>query len=523
MAPQVSAFAIASAFAVRNANHEIAARKAVVEVTGKPTTISTELTSALDAPRRALTAVLNARLIGRISVLIAAVERAKVNLGIVCPLMIVKGDGTLAKAQSVVAKPIETVLSGPAASLVGARWLSGLDDFIMSDMGGTTTDIGVLAAGRPLVAEQGAEVGGWRTMVKAIDVKTLGLGGDSEVHLGIDGAITLGPQRVVPISLLGQRYPDVIAMLQADWADADGGSMHGKFVVLPFGAVDSGAIATGLNQHEREVLGRVTDQPQALRKIAMSSGAQRAVASLRKKGLIQYCALTPSDVAHVLNLQDNWSKPAAELAAQLALRFRDMRAETPERLQAFCQSIWSATVALSARAILNTALQISPGPNALLDQLCAGVNVVHRAKISVSPSVPIVAVGGPVKVFYGEVAKRLNCDVVFAPNCDVANAVGAAAGFVAHRVVVTVDGDGNGVFRVHGAGTMASFGSAEAALKHAELAATEKALALALEFGAHEPRTTSTTTKTFLPEARDDNGLLQAIVSVEAIGRPVAR
>ncbi|RXM21876.1 hydantoinase/oxoprolinase family protein, partial [Citrobacter sp. AAK_AS5] len=89
-------------------------------------------------------------------------------IGIDCPLMIVKGDGTLALAERVALRPIETVLSGPAASLVGASWLSGLRDFIMSDMGGTTTDLGVLLDGRPQVAEQGAEVGGWRTMVKAI-------------------------------------------------------------------------------------------------------------------------------------------------------------------------------------------------------------------------------------------------------------------------------------------------------------------------------------------------------------------
>ena len=65
--------------------------------------------------------------------------------GIHVPLMIVKGDGTLALAETVsLCCPIETVMSGPAASLVGARWLSGRDSFIMSDMGGTTTDLGVV-------------------------------------------------------------------------------------------------------------------------------------------------------------------------------------------------------------------------------------------------------------------------------------------------------------------------------------------------------------------------------------------
>ena len=173
--PRVEAYAVAATFAVRNGEHEIEARTLITARTGKPVTISTELASALDAPRRALTAALNARLISRISALIAAVRRAMAQEQFVCPLMIVRGDGTLALADTVAARPIETVLSGPAASLVGAHWLCGLDDFIMSDMGGTTTDLGVLSGGRPRVSEEGAEVGGWRTMVKGSMSRPSGL------------------------------------------------------------------------------------------------------------------------------------------------------------------------------------------------------------------------------------------------------------------------------------------------------------------------------------------------------------
>jgi N-methylhydantoinase A/oxoprolinase/acetone carboxylase beta subunit len=117
--------------------------------------------------------------------------------------MIVKGDGTLALAQSVAKRPIETVLSGPAASLVGARWLSGLDNFILSDMGGTTTDVGALIDGLPRVNPEGAEVGGWRTMVRAIDVRTIGLGGDSEVADLLAKLLKgrLAPENASPVAL----------------------------------------------------------------------------------------------------------------------------------------------------------------------------------------------------------------------------------------------------------------------------------------------------------------------------------
>ncbi len=83
------------------------------EAPGKPVTLSTELSSDLDAPRRALTAVLNARLLSRIADLIASVSLARERLGIDAPLMITRGDGSLARAEAVALRPIETILSGP--------------------------------------------------------------------------------------------------------------------------------------------------------------------------------------------------------------------------------------------------------------------------------------------------------------------------------------------------------------------------------------------------------------------------
>jgi N-methylhydantoinase A/oxoprolinase/acetone carboxylase beta subunit len=514
----VDAFAIASAFAVRNPAHERRARDMIAAATGKPATLSTELTSALDAPRRALTAVLNARLISRISTLIGAVRRSMAELGIVCPLMIVKGDGTLALADQVALRPIETVLSGPAASLVGASWLCGLKDFIMSDMGGTTTDLGVLEAGRPRVAEQGAEVGGWRTMVKAIDVRTVGLGGDSEISIGLNGVITVGPQRVAPVSLLASRYPEVIAMLEADLADNEGGSLHGRFVLKPFGA--PGGAPAEITPREAEVLALVDERPKSMRKVAVSAAAQRALASLKRKGLVQTGGFTPSDAAHVLGLQDNWPGEAAGLAARLMVRFRDMRAADAARVEAFCREVWSETVRLTARVILETAFGKSFGAHELVDAVCSGRGAVGLARVALSPAVPVVAVGGPVRVYYGEVARRLSCEMVFPPFFDVANAVGAATGVVAKAVTVMVEGDGSGLFRVMGPAGSSVSTSGAAALAEAEAQARAAALAAAHEAGAHDPQIEVTITQSRLPDAVDDNGLLEATVRAEAIGRP---
>ncbi len=520
MASKVDAIAVASAFAVRNAAHELQARDLIVAETGKPVTLSTELSSSLDAPRRALTATLNARLIARVSGLIDAVGRAMAQLGIACPLMIVKGDGSLALAQSVAMRPIETVLSGPAASLVGAQWLSGLQSFIMSDMGGTTTDLGVLLNGRPRVNEEGAEVGGWRTMVRAIDVRTIGLGGDSEVALGAAGKLTINPQRIVPVSLLGARYPQVITLLQADMADVDGGgAMHGRFVLLPFGA-RAGAATAELPPREAEVLRLVTEAPQPLRKLATSLHAQRAIAALQKKGLVQVAGFTPSDAAHVLDLQANWSKPAAVLAAQLGCRLREMKLPTPERTQAYAQLVWSETVRLTAKAILDTACGYTLPDDKLVQAVCNGVSAVGLTQVSLRPNVPVVAVGGPVKVYYGEVAQRLGCDMVFPDYCDVANAVGAATGVVAHAVRVEVHGDGSGVFRLHSTVGTQQFTNAALALEAATALARQSAMDAVRAMGAADPQVQIQVNKSYFPNAVDDRGLMEAVVLAEGIGRP---
>ena len=522
MAAKVDAFAVASTFAVRNAAHEHAARDLIVARTGKPVTLSTELSSSLDAPRRALTAALNARLISRVTTLIEAVNRAMVQLHIQCPLMIVKGDGTLALAETVATRPIETVLSGPAASLVGAQWLSGLQSFIMSDMGGTTTDLGVLLDGRPKVTEQGAEVGGWRTMVRAIDVRTIGLGGDSEIHLGANGRITVGPQRIVPVALIGARYPEVVALLEADLADVDGGgSMHGRFVLLPFGA-RAGVPTAELTAREREVLQLVTERPQPLRRLAGSLSAQRAIASLKRKGLVQLSGFTPSDAAHVLGLQDNWSAPAARLAAQLGCRLREMKFPTPERTQQYAHDVWSETVRLSARTILDTAFGQHLREDKLIHAVCAGDGTLGLARITITPSVPVVAVGGPVRVYYGEVGRRLGCEVVFPEHCDVANAVGAATGVVAQTVTVRVDGDGSGLFMLHSTVGTKQFTDPAAAIEAATLLARESARDAAVAMGAADPEVKISLRKQLLPNALSDAGLLEAVVVAEAIGRPNA-
>src|SRR6202007_1540624 len=108
------------------------------------------------------------------------------------------------------ASPVQTVRPGPAASVVGAGFLSGLRDFAVADMGGTTTDVAIVAGGRPLIRPEGAGVGGWRTRAEAVAIRTSALGGDSEVCIDRERQLAVGPRRVMPLALLAQQVPQVL-------------------------------------------------------------------------------------------------------------------------------------------------------------------------------------------------------------------------------------------------------------------------------------------------------------------------
>ena len=118
---KVDAFAISSYLSVRNPEHEIAVRELVKSLAPYPVVCGHELSSALGFHERTITAVLNARLIPIITDLIASIKNVRDRLGIKAPLMIVKGDGSLMDESVAKERPVETILSGPAASIIARR------------------------------------------------------------------------------------------------------------------------------------------------------------------------------------------------------------------------------------------------------------------------------------------------------------------------------------------------------------------------------------------------------------------
>ncbi|MDO4541566.1 MAG: hydantoinase/oxoprolinase family protein, partial [Bacillota bacterium] len=205
---KVDAVAVSGIFSVRNPGHETTVKAMVRKSLGLPVVAAHELSSVLGMKERAVTAVLNARLIYVIDQLLTAVKDILRERNLDIPIMVVKGDGSLMSESLARERPIETILSGPAASIIGANFLSDTENGIVLDMGGTTTDIAVLKNGMPRLDKEGAKVGGWRTRVEAVEATTYGLGGDSRIHYNpVRKSFEAGPRRSWPVAVTCRDYP----------------------------------------------------------------------------------------------------------------------------------------------------------------------------------------------------------------------------------------------------------------------------------------------------------------------------
>jgi N-methylhydantoinase A/oxoprolinase/acetone carboxylase beta subunit len=471
---EVTAVAVAAYFAVRNPAHELAARDLVRERTGLPVTASHELSAKLGGPRRALTTLLNARLVSMIDRLISATERFLAQRGIAAPLMVVRGDGALVSAKFAHARPIETILSGPAASLVGARHMTGLDHAIVSDIGGTTTDVGVIDGGRPRLDPQGAMVGGFRTMVEAVAMRTYGLGGDSEVALeegGLRSRIKLGPRRIVPLALAAHEHGAVVSReLERQLRAPSPGRMDGRFAMRT-GVPDR--LAAGLSAPEAKLFGEIGTMPAPLDRLLASTAQAATLNRLVARGLVHIAGFTPSDAAHVLGDQDNWDAGSAGMGAELFARKRDGGGRPVEADgRALAARVLRALTRRSAEVILETAFVEDgiDGPaavaHALVQRAVDGDSGI--AQLALSLDRPVVGLGASAPLHYAALGALIGSTCIVPGDADVANALGAVVGQVRVSAEAHVSQPREGIFRVSAGDEVLDFGDENAALEAAQ-------------------------------------------------------
>ena len=165
---------------------------------GIPVICGNELFTDIDALQRGSSVLLNARLIPIIEEFISAIKTVLKDRNINVPVGIVRSDGSLMSEKFTSVYPVETILCGPAASVMGGVKLSNVPNSFVIDMGGTTTDIAIVKDFVPVTETKGVKIGQWKTFVKGLFIDTFGLGGDSAVRYN-NGKMYLDDVRVIPL------------------------------------------------------------------------------------------------------------------------------------------------------------------------------------------------------------------------------------------------------------------------------------------------------------------------------------
>lgn len=410
----VSAFAVSSFFSVRNHEHEVAARDSIRELTGLPVVCGHELSQDLGAFERAVTAFLNAQLIPVTERFMNTVEKEVRARGMDAKIFMLKCDGSVIGIKSALKKPIESIFSGPAGSLVGASFLVKKDTCAVIDVGGTSTDISVIYKNVPEMSESGAVVGGWKTRVKAIKMETSAMGGDT--HIWVKGeTILFESRRVMPLCRASRLYPGFLQQLKTT-------PMPSKirvginyqptkfYLKTEYKAMD-------LSKDEEETLNAISDVPTSTNEIYdrikkyPSSGV---FDSLMRKRLVQAIGFTPTDALHILGDYTEWDTEASLVGAQF---LGSMACMEPHEFAAQIKSEFTKNMAANIASYF-----LEDVPKHEIRKMFD-----TKSPVKFKIGVPIVLIGGPVSAFAEGLREILDAEILLHSHSDVGNAAGALA------------------------------------------------------------------------------------------------
>ncbi len=193
-------------FSSRNPEQEIAIRDGINHGM-EHVSMGHRLSGHLNFPRRIATTFLNEAIWDIYSNFVTQVVRFVRELKITAPIYILKADGGTFDIRQSTEYPVETILSGPAASIMGILSLADIkEDAVALDIGGTTTDIAVFADAVPLLEPYGVQIDRYKTLIRGLQTKSIGIGGDSRVKLEA-GKLVVGPEREGPAAACGGAHP----------------------------------------------------------------------------------------------------------------------------------------------------------------------------------------------------------------------------------------------------------------------------------------------------------------------------
>lgn len=202
-------FAVVGKFSTRNPKHENLMAEKLKHVS-EFTSAGHRLSGGLNFPRRIATAYHNSAVWRLNHQFVNAIEHSLSELRVTGEVNILKADGGTIPMRLSRGYPVQTIHSGPAASVMGSMAVNRITkDAVILDIGGTTTDAAIFAGGTPLLEREGITIQDRPTLVRAIKTQSIGLGGDSVVRIEENG-LKVGPQRAGPALALGGEQPTVM-------------------------------------------------------------------------------------------------------------------------------------------------------------------------------------------------------------------------------------------------------------------------------------------------------------------------
>lgn len=434
---KVAAFAVSGYFGVRNPEHELKVKEIIQEMTGLPVVCGHELSTSLGAYERAVTALLNAELIPVSKQFINSVRTIMQEKEIKATLMMMKCDGSLVSIEEALQKPVESIFSGPAASLVGAAYLTGLDTCVTVDVGGTSTDISMISGGIPEISSSGAKVGDWKTMVKAIRMETSALGGDSLVW--IKRKTYLGPTRAIPLCLAASEFPCLLDKLKKieipNERIMDEIIQPTSFFIR--NKENSPELLTGeLEEGEKAILNQLGVEPRSVSELSELTGKHPLMfagilKNLIRKRHVSQIGFTPTDALHVLGEYLRWNEKASVLGASILGKTLKKGAEE-----------FSAQI--KAEVVRRFTLELVSFFASDVKKEDLAKLIGNEAFLKFHIKVPVVLVGAPVRAYLKEINEAIDADIRIPAFYEVGNAVGALEGKIIHRTEILIRPSGAG-------------------------------------------------------------------------------
>lgn len=464
--------------------YEKTAEKIINEELGVPCVCGYDLYQEINVQRRGATALLNARLLPIMNDFFTSIDKSMEELGLDIPVQVVKSDGTIMSRQYAMDRPVETLLCGPAASIIGAMELSKKRDALIVDMGGTTSDVAMVKGGIPVTSGAGISIGPWKTMVKGVSIDTFALGGDSAVGYK-EGEIFLDKRRIVPLCMIGSQYPYVVEKLQKLASEKAAYSYPAnQFLMLASTPENMEKFAPS----ELKLIEALKNGPLIIDDAAEAVGVSPYILKTKRledEGIIIRCGVTPTDVMHILGDYTDYDTQASRLGLEY------LRVVTRKTVQELCMEIYEMAKERLYHHLVRIFMKHEMGntlteeDEAALGKVTDYVFSAKRKKLSHTYLYPefkaatgFIGIGAPTRIFMKDVADLFEADADFPEYGKVANAIGAAVGSISTEYVVRIEPchhkDGYGNYLVTGGEKAEAFEYYDQAIEAAKKIAKER-------------------------------------------------